>query len=280
MKSSLTQQYGAYSGYKLYSKEACDHEILSLEEEFELGKRIQQGDEKAVETLILSNLRFVVKIANEFQDRGLPLLDLISEGNIGLVRAARTFDPIYNVRFASYAVFWIKQRIKRALSNYSRTIRIPIHILQREANVRSTVRELIHDLGRNPSSQEVANKLKLTVEQVYECQNHLKLQTIPFEELWQNNFVENEMAEFLADPNGSVLEIDDTPEDLLTDLVSKLPFREKKIIIDRFGLDGTEPKTLEKIGEDFGVSRERIRQLEAQALRRLRSLFPKDEFPL
>jgi RNA polymerase primary sigma factor len=263
---------------RLYLREIQRTKLLSAAEERELAAQIDLGDKAARDRMIVSNLRLVVKNAKRYLNRGLPFLDLIEEGNIGLIKAVDRFKLSKECRFSTYATWWIRQSIERALVNQSRTIRLPVHISDEIGRMIRKNRELVRTLNREPSVLEVAESLNVEVAQVRRLMVLLK----------KTYSIEQPMGEnhdfFLMDS------IEDTstvsPEDLLEDLgrfelVSKtlatLTEAERRILTLRFGLDDKDPQTLDTVGKSFGVTRERIRQIEAKALEKLRlSLQPKE----
>jgi RNA polymerase sigma factor, sigma-70 family len=264
-----------------YLREIGRIPLLTPEEELELAARRKQGDALARERLINANLRLVVTIAHDYADLGLPVLDLISEGNIGLTKAVSRFDPGKGAKLSTYAAWWIKQAIKRALANQGKTIRLPVHLHQKLAKMRRVALRLSDELGREPTDDELAEELGIPRERV------TRLRSIGVRPASLNAAVgEGDSTEF----GDSVGDGDaHTPFELLRDknlldemdgLLDVLDSREKKIISQRFGLNGGKPKTLEDVGRGFGVTRERIRQLQNIALAKLRRALGKREDPL
>lgn len=262
----------------IYIQQISKIPLITVQDEIDLAKKISRGDEKARETMITANLRLVVKIAQEYSNIGLALLDLINEGNMGLMKAVERFDPSKGGKLSTYASWWIKQSIKRALANQSKTIRLPVHMVDRVTQMRRTSSVLAEKLGRDATDEELASEMNLPLARV----THLKS-------------VSKKPASLdspIGEEDGSTLgEIvpDDKASDPLESLQSKsvvgdinrvlneLDSREADIIRLRFGLEGRDPLTLEQVGEKIGVTRERVRQLQEQALRQLRKNMAKME---
>jgi RNA polymerase primary sigma factor len=266
------------TGLDRYLKEIGQISLLTPEQEVELARKIKRGDAKAREQMINSNLRLVVTIAHDYANLGLPLLDLISEGNIGLTKAVERFDPTKGAKLSTYAAWWIKQAIKRALANQSKTIRIPVHLGDKIAKVRRVSLQMSDELGREPTDDELAEELGIASEKLAQ----LKSVGIRPASLDAPTGDEGstEFGESVGDEEAR------SPFELLRDknllgevdgLLDVLDQRERKIILQRFGLDGGKPKTLEDVGKDFGVTRERIRQLQNIALAKLRHALRKKE---
>jgi len=266
------------TGLDRYLKEIGQISLLTPEQEVELARKIKRGDAKAREQMINSNLRLVVTIAHDYTNLGLPLLDLISEGNIGLTKAVERFDPTKGAKLSTYAAWWIKQAIKRALANQSKTIRIPVHLGDKIAKVRRVSLQMSDELGREPTDDELAEELGIASEKLAQ----LKSVGIRPASLDAPTGDEGstEFAESVGDEEAR------SPFELLRDknllgevdgLLDVLDQRERKIILQRFGLHGGKPKTLEDVGKDFGVTRERIRQLQNIALAKLRHALRKKE---
>ena len=266
------------TGLNRYLREIGRIPLLTPQQESELAAKIKKGDAKAREQMINANLRLVVTIAHDYANLGLPLLDLISEGNIGLTKAVERFDPGKGAKLSTYAAWWIKQSIKRALANQSKTIRLPVHLVDKIAKVRRVSLQMSDELGREPTEDELGDELGIASEKVA----RLKILGIRPASL-DAPLVDDDSAEF-----GALVGDEDaqTPFELLRDknlrgevdgLIAVLDDREKKIISQRFGLDGGQPKTLEDVSKDFGVTRERIRQLQNIALAKLRRALSKKE---
>jgi RNA polymerase primary sigma factor len=255
---------------QLFLNEAGRFPLLTAAQEVALAKRIERGDEAAKDLLVSSNLRLVVSIAKRYQGHGLTLLDLIQEGIIGLIRAGEKFDWRKGFKFSTYATWWIRQAVQRGIANKARTIRIPVHVAEREQRLARVERELLASLGRQPTDEELAGRSKLPLKQVREVRQAARAVAS-----LDRPVGEDDSASF-----GDLIASDDrTPEEqveielterALHAAVADLPPREQQILRLRFGLDGeAEPKSLEEIGRILGVTRERVRQLEGEALRRL-----------
>lgn len=261
------------SSLRLYLREAVETPLLTPAEEVELAHRVQAGDAEAREHMIKANLRLVVKIAREYEDYGLPLLDLVNEGNIGLMRAVERFDPTKGAKLSTYAAWWIKQSIKRALSNQVKAIRLPIHLVQQIAQMRraETAFEARH--GRPPRDAELAVVLNVSEDDILHWRESATVGTTSLEAPLGNDPDAGRVADLVPDDNATMpwsTVSEETNAELIRELVGTLNPREQKILRERFALDGGDPRTLEEIGVDFGLTRERIRQLEAAALRKLR----------
>src|SRR6186713_904079 len=266
------------SGIKIYLREIGQIPLLTPEQEIELAAKIKVGDMAARALMIRSNLRLVVKIAHDYANLGLPLLDLISEGNIGLMKAVERFDPAKGGKLSTYAAWWIKQSIKRALANQSKTIRLPVHLVDKISKMRRTAMRLQEELGREPTDDELGEELGITASRV----TQMRMAAIrpasldaPIGDEDSNNFAEVVQDEN-ADTPYEMLE-DKTVTGMLQEMVKNLDPREATILRFRFGLDGGTEKTLEEVGEKFGVTRERVRQIQNIALRRLRRMIEKFE---
>jgi RNA polymerase primary sigma factor len=258
---------------RLYLREAVETALLTPDEEVVLARRIQAGDEEAREHMIKANLRLVVKIAREYEDYGLPLLDLINEGNIGLMRAVERFDPTKGAKLSTYAAWWIKQSIKRALSNQSKSIRLPIHVVQELARMKKAENRLESELGRQPTELELAAVLEVDVEDIRRWREAAAVGATSLDAPLGSDPESGRVADVIADDNAKMpwsAVSDETNAELIRELVATLNVREQRILRERFALDGGEPRTLEEIGAEFGLTRERIRQLEAAALKKLR----------
>jgi len=261
------------SSLRLYLRQAVETPLLTPQEEVVLARRVQAGDAEAREHMIKANLRLVVKIAREYEDYGLPLLDLINEGNIGLMRAVERFDPTKGAKLSTYAAWWIKQSIKRALSNQVKAIRLPIHLVQQIAQLRRAEVAFEAKHGRPPRDSELAVLLNVSEEDILHWRESATVGTTSLEAPLGSDPDAGRVADLIPDENtlmpwSSVSE--ETNAELIRELVGTLNGREQRILRQRFALDGGDPKTLEEIGVDFGLTRERIRQLEAAALRKLR----------
>jgi RNA polymerase primary sigma factor len=272
------ERYDGDTAIKLYLREIGQVKLLTPLEEIELAARIKKGDKKAREQMIKANLRLVVKIARDYEGIGLPLLDLISEGNIGLMKAVERFDPKKGGKLSTYGSWWIKQAIKRALANQSKTIRLPVHLVDKISKMRRVGMKLQEELGREPTDDELADELGMTATRV----RQMRLAAIrpasldaPIGDEESNSF-----AEVVEDENATTPyeELEDkTVVNMLRDMVGHLDDREATILRYRFGLDGGTEKTLEEVGEKFGVTRERVRQIQNLALKKLRKMIEKLE---
>jgi len=268
------------SSFGKYLQEISTENLLSPDQEVELAGLIEEGDEIARETMIKSNLRLVVKIARDYENFGLPLLDLINEGNMGLMRAVEKFDPDKGAKFSTYSSFWIKQSIKRALANQSKTIRLPVHLVDKIYHMRKAQLRLHEELGREPNDMELAEELGLKLSQIRRMRRaSMRPASLdaPIGDEDTNRLADIVKDEKARDPF-ETLEFD-TSSLLVQELLPKLPEREIRILGLRFGLNGEERLTLEEIGEIFGVTRERIRQLQNNALRKLRKMIEEKDKP-
>ena len=268
---SVPEGIGVDDPVRMYLKEIGKVPLLSPDEEIELAKKIELGDEEAKKKLAESNLRLVVSIAKRYAGRGMQLLDLIQEGNLGLIKAVEKFDYRKGYKFSTYATWWIRQAITRAIADHARTIRIPVHMVETINRLVRTQRQLVQKLGREATPEELAKELDMPVERVREImkisQDPVSLETPIGEE------EDSHLGDFIQDNNVEV------PADAATytllheqlmDVLSTLTEREQKVLRLRFGLDDGRPRTLEEVGRQFNVTRERIRQIEAKALRKLR----------
>ena len=256
---------------KVYLKEIGRVPLLTPEEEIELAIRIADDDQKAKQRLAEANLRLVVSIAKRYVGRGMQFLDLIQEGNLGLIKAVDKFDYTKGFKFSTYATWWIRQAITRAIADQARTIRIPVHMVETINKVKKTNSQLLHKNGRDPSAEEIAAELDMPVEKVREilrvAQEPVSLETPIGEEEDSHlgDFIPDDDAPAPADAASMLL-----LKEQLNDVLKTLTPREAKVLALRFGLEDGHPHTLEEVGSEFGVTRERIRQIEAKALRKLR----------
>ena len=256
---------------RMYLKEIGKIPLLTPDEEQALARKMAEGDEAAHQKMVEANLRLVVSIAKRYVGRGLPLLDLIQEGNLGLIKAVSKFDYTKGYKFSTYATWWIRQSISRAIADHARTIRIPVHMVETINRVSRASHELVQELGRDPSPQEIAKRLHLPVEKVEEImrvsQEPISLETPVGEEddSHLGDFIQDEEAFEPADAASYAL-----LREQLADVLKTLTPREEKVLRLRYGLTDGKLHTLEEVGEEFNVTRERIRQIEAKALRKLR----------
>ncbi len=268
------------SALQQYLREAAEVPLLSADEEVALSKRIQKGDAQAREHMIRANLRLVVKIAREYDGFGLPLLDMINEGNIGLMRAVEKFDPAKGCRFSTYAALWISQAVRRGLANQAKTIRLPINQIDRLARLNRFARQFQDQYGRPATPMELAKLMGMPVGRILRLQSAM-VHTVSLEAPIGNSDEGSALGELVEDMNaeqpGKALE-QKTRFMMLLELVTKLNQRESRILRYRFGLDGGSEKTLEEVGRHFGVTRERIRQLQNVALTKLRLMIEQREF--
>ena len=272
---------GTDSSISVYMREIAKTKLLTPEEEIELAARIAKGDERARARMIESNLRLVVKIAKDYANYGVPLVDLISEGNIGLIRAVEKFDPNKGGKLSTYAAWWIKQSIKRALANQGKTVRLPIHLVDKLARVRRISAIMAEDLGREPTDSELSEELGIPREKLALLLQASKQNRSMDETTHDNSIVS--FGEVIADdraidPLEALSQKNGLDElDLVLDTLNE---RETEIIGARFGLNGKRILTLEEIGRDFGVSRERIRQIQNVALNKMqKALTRKNAIP-
>ena len=270
--------YDGNTAFNLYLREVGETKLLTVEEENQLAARIKKGDKKARERMIKANLRLVVKIAREYEDYGMPLLDLINEGNMGLMKAVERFDPTKGAKLSTYSSWWIKQAIKRALANQSKTIRLPIHVVDKLFHMRHAAVKLQEVLGREPTDEELGDELGMSAKKV----NQLRTAAIRPASLEaplgddDTSRIADVVKDESADTPYEQLE-EKTNTTMLRDLVATLPTREAEILRYRFGLDGDQERTLEEVGAKFGVTRERIRQIQNVALAKLRKEIEKLE---
>jgi RNA polymerase primary sigma factor len=261
-----------------YLREIGRFPLLTPGQEIALARKIKKGDAAARERMINANLRLVVTIAHDYANLGLPLLDLISEGNIGLTKAVERFDPTKGAKLSTYAMWWIKQSIKRALANQSKTIRLPVHLVDKVAKVRRVSLQMSDELGREPTDDELGEELGIAREKVS------RLKSVGIRPASLDLPIGDDDSTYFGDLIGD--EETQTPFELLRDknllgeidgMIEVLNEREKNIITQRFGLNGGTPKTLEDLGKNFGVTRERVRQLQNIALAKLRRALSKRE---
>ncbi len=279
--SSLTARGEQMDATRLYLREIGAARLLTAEEEIELARRIRQGDEQARARMIESNLRLVVKIARRYLNRGLALLDLIEEGNLGLIRAVEKFDPDKGFRFSTYATWWIRQTIERALMNQTRTIRLPIHVVK-EINVYlRAARKLSQELDHEPTAEEIAELLDRPLKEVERMLGFNE--RVVSADLPQGREGDRPRLDSIAD------EKTQEPTDLLQEVdirahleawLEKLSEKQREVVVRRFGLQGYENSTLEQVARELGVTRERVRQIQIDALRRLRVILEQQGFSM
>ncbi len=256
---------------RMYLKEIGKVPLLSQEEEIELARRMEAGDESARERLAEANLRLVVSIAKRYVGRGMQFLDLIQEGNLGLIKAVEKYDYSKGFKFSTYATWWIRQAITRSIADQARTIRIPVHMVETINRLIRTSRQLLQEMGREPSAEEIAEEMSMPADRVREI---LKISQEPVsmetpigeeEDSHLGDFIQDEHVQVPADAATYTL-----LHEQLMEVLDTLTDREQKVLRLRFGLDDGRPRTLEEVGKEFNVTRERIRQIEAKALRKLR----------
>lgn len=258
---------------QLYLREIGQVQLLTPDQEIELAKRIQKGDDEAREHMIKANLRLVVKIARDYEGLGLPLLDLINEGNIGLMKGVERFNPAKGAKLSTYAALWIKQAIRRALGNQSKTIRLPVHVVDKMAHIRTAERKLREGLGREATDEEVADEMGFSLRQVKLYREAGKA-PLSLDAPLSEGEEGKQVSEVVADPNavGAYDQMAKAGDnELLQEVLETLNERERTILNMRFGLDGGSPKTLEEVGVHYRLTRERIRQIQEEALMRLRA---------
>ncbi len=268
---SVPEGVGVDDPVRMYLKEIGKVKLLSADEEIELAKRMEEGDEEAKEKLAEANLRLVVSIAKKYVGRGMLFLDLIQEGNLGLIKAVEKFDYRKGYKFSTYATWWIRQAITRAIADQARTIRIPVHMVETINKLKRVQRQLVQELGRDPSPEEIAEAMDTPVEKVREIlkisQEPVSLETPIGEEEDSHlgDFIQDENVPVPADAAAFTL-----LREQLDEVLNTLTEREQKVLRLRFGLDDGRARTLEEVGKEFKVTRERIRQIEAKALRKLK----------
>ena len=267
------------SSIKIYLREIGETPLLTREEEVQLAKRIKKGDQAARQHMIKANLRLVVKIAHDYANFGLPLLDLISEGNIGLMKAVERFDPKKGGKLSTYAAWWIKQSIKRALANQSKTIRLPVHLVDKIARMRRVAMQLSEELGRDPTDEELSEELGIPAAKISQLRT-ASIRPASLDASVGQDDDSASLGEMIGDENADSpyqMLRDKNMRDSVMDLLHVLDERELKIIRLRFGLDGKKELTLEEVGKKFGVTRERIRQLQNIALRKIKRALEKQD---
>jgi RNA polymerase primary sigma factor len=257
---------------RLYLREIGKIPLLTAEEEIELANRVREGDKDAKDKMAEANMRLVVSIAKKYVGRGLDLLDLVQEGNTGLLRAVEKFDPERGFKFSTYATWWIRQAITRAIADQSRTIRIPVHMFETINKMLRTQRRLTQDLGREPTNEEIAQEMEMEVDKIDHIQK-IRQEISSLDAPVRDEEEDSKLGDFIEDEDSA------TPEEAATtqllkehvnEMLDILSPREQKILMMRFGLEDGRGRTLEEVGREFGVTRERIRQIEAKALAKLR----------
>jgi len=258
---------------RLYLRSIGKVELLTANQEVALAKRIERGDIPAKEQMVKANLRLVVSIAKGYLGRGLTFLDLIQEGSLGLIRAVEKFDYRRGYKFSTYATWWIRQAVTRAIADKARTIRIPVHMVEKLNNVVHVERQLLQRLGREPTAEEIASELRCSAREVRDV---LRIAQLPIslekpigeeDESALGDFVHDESAESPFDSATVILQ-----KENVRHVLSSLPDRERRVLVMRYGLDGARPRTLEEVGRAFNVTRERIRQIENNTLKKLQRL--------
>jgi RNA polymerase primary sigma factor len=258
---------------QLFLKDIGKVDLLTAAQEVELAKRIERGDHRAKQEMVEANLRLVVSIAKKYRNQGLPFLDLIQEGTIGLVRAAEKFDYRKGFKFSTYATWWIRQAVARALADKARTIRMPVHVVEKLNKIVRAERKLRSELGREPFSWEIGRDLELTVDEVEQIRR--SSQTPVSLEKPVGDEEESEFGHFITDENQPLPDEaceTNLRKETLSRILGTLSPRERRVLEMRYGLDGQHPRTLDEVGRTFNVTRERIRQIENQSLKKLRAL--------
>lgn len=257
---------------KLYLKEIRKSPLLTFEQEQSLGKRVKAGDAEARATMIESNLRLVVAIGKRYINRGLPFSDIIEEGNLGLIRAVEKFDYQRGFRFSTYASWWIRQSIERAISNQVQIIRMPVHVAERAKAYARTIRTLTQELGREPFPEEIAKKMKVSIARV-RALSQMTRETYSLDTLISDEG-DDTLKDVLRDeqlPPPFITVDEESTRKFLNECISELPDTERSVLQMRYGLSSSDPRTLESIGRQFGITRERVRQLEKKALGKIRT---------
>jgi RNA polymerase primary sigma factor len=258
---------------QLFLKDIGKVPLLTAAQEVELAKRIERGDHRAKQKMVESNLRLVVSIAKNYRNQGLPFLDLIQEGTIGLVRAAEKFDYRKGFKFSTYATWWIRQAVARALADKARTIRMPVHVVEKLNKIGRTERKLLGELGREPTAEEIAAELDIDPEEIEHIRRSAQAPISLEKPVGDEE--ESEFGHFLADDNLPLPEeAAETTlrKETLRHILGSLSLRERRVLELRYGLDGQHPRTLDEVGRTFNVTRERVRQIENQSLKKLQAL--------
>jgi RNA polymerase primary sigma factor len=272
-EAEVDQREVSTEALQLFLKDIGKVDLLTAAQEIELAKRIERGDHGAKQEMVEANLRLVVSIAKRYRNQGLPFLDLIQEGTIGLVRAAEKFDHRKGFKFSTYATWWIRQAVARALADKARTIRMPVHVVEKLNKILRTERKLRAERGREPCSDEIAHELDLTVDEVDQIRR--SAQTPVSLEKPVGDDEESEFGHFITDelaPQPEEVAEDILRKEALVKILGTLSERERRVLELRYGLNGEQPRTLDEVGRTFQVTRERIRQIENQSLKKLRAL--------
>ena len=272
-EAQVDQREVSTEALQLFLKDIGKVDLLTAAQEIELAKRIERGDHRAKQEMVEANLRLVVSIAKRYRNQGLPFLDLIQEGTIGLVRAAEKFDHRKGFKFSTYATWWIRQAVARALADKARTIRMPVHVVEKLNKILRTERKLRAERGREPCSEEIAHELDLTVDEVDQIRR--SAQTPVSLEKPVGDDEESEFGHFITDelaPQPEEVAEDILRKEALVKILGTLSERERRVLELRYGLNGEQPRTLDEVGRTFQVTRERIRQIENQSLKKLRAL--------
>ena len=271
--------YDGNSAIKLYLNEIAKTPLLTVQEEIELAARIKKGDEEAEQHMIKANLRLVVKIARDYDNLGLPLLDLIDEGNMGLMKAVTRFDPAKGGKLSTYGSWWIKQSIKRALANQSKTIRLPVHLVDKISKMRRVAMHMQEELGREPTDEELAEEMHMTAARVVQLRT-AAIRPASLDAPVGDTADSDTLSDLVEDghAHNPYEELEEkTVNNMLRQLLDTLSHREAEILKFRFGLDGGDVRTLEEVGAEFGVTRDRVRQVQNIALGRMRRMIEKVE---
>jgi RNA polymerase primary sigma factor len=286
IKSDISVDQPAHSGgprgdaLDLYLREIGQVQLLTPQEEIALAKRIRKGDAEARELMIKANLRLVVKIARDYSGLGMPLLDLINEGNIGLMKGVERFDPGKGAKLSTYAAWWIKQSIKRSLANQSKTIRLPVHVVDKVAHIRKAEMKLREALDRDPTDEELADELGINPRRVRQYQQASRSTVSLDAPLGEGDERVSEIVPDANAPAPFANALNESDNELMNEALATLTPRERAILEMRYGLSNGEPKTLEEVGEQFHVTRERIRQIQEQALKQLRLKMEERDAPI
>jgi len=258
---------------QLFLKDIGKVPLLTAAQEVELAKRIERGDHTAKQQMVAANLRLVVSIAKNYRNQGLPFLDLIQEGTIGLVRAAEKFDYRRGYKFSTYATWWIRQAVARALADKGRTIRMPVHVVEKLNKIARTERKMLAELGREPTSLELARELDIDVDEIEQIRRSAQAPVSLEKPVGDEE--ESEFGHFIADhsmPRPDEVAETTIRQETLRRALEMLSYRERRVLEMRYGLDGEPPRTLDEVGRAFSVTRERVRQIEHQSLRKLQAL--------